>query len=93
MAVLRQCSRRKIIYGKALALLLFMLLCCIGLIVFSTLGHYIFIAKTKFGMEEFFSVAETMHGTSEDVSFFTSEEIASFTVGSFFPLLDAMINR
>ena len=79
MVVLRQCSRKKIVYAKMLVLALFMLLCYGLFIAFSIGSYYCFIIGTAYGTGEFISEAVRAYG------------VAPFVMSGFFTLLDTLL--
>lgn len=79
MVVLRQCSRKKIVYAKMLVLTLFMLLCYALYIVFSMGCYYCFIVRTNYGTGEFISEIVRSYG------------IAKFIMSGIFTLLDTLV--
>lgn len=79
MAILRQCSRKKLVYAKICVLALFMLLSYICYIAFSIGCYYGFIVHTDYGTGEFISEAVKSYG------------IAKFIVSGVFVLMDAFI--
>ena len=78
-AVLRQCSKKKIVYAKMLALTLFMLICHVVYLGFSMGCYYCFIIRTEYGTGEFISGAVRLYGT------------ARFIMSGMFTLLDTLL--
>jgi len=79
MVVLRQCSRKKIVYAKMFVLTLFMLLCYVLYIVFSMGCYYCFIVHTDYATGEFVSEIVQAYG------------IVKFVMSGIFTLLDTLI--
>ena len=79
MAVLRQCSRRKLIYAKMCVLVLFMLVSYFCYIAFSIGCYYGFVVRTDYGTGEFISEAVKIYG------------VTKFIVSGIFVLIDALI--
>lgn len=79
MTVLRQCTRKKLVYAKMIALLLYMLVCYFLFIAFSLLCYYCFVVHTPYGTGEFVSEAILEYG------------IFKFMVSGLFPLIETMI--
>lgn len=79
MAVLQQCSRKKLVYAKICVLALFMLLSYICYIAFSVGCYYGFIVRTDYGTGEFISEAVKSYG------------LVKFAASGVFVLMDAFI--
>lgn len=79
MAVLRQCSRKKLVYAKIFVLALFMLLSYICYIAFSIGCYYGFIMHTDYGTGKFISEALLSYG------------IIKFIMSGIFVLIDTLI--
>lgn len=79
MSVLRQCARKRLVYAKILALLLFIALCYIGYIAFSLLCYYGFVVHSAYGTGEFISEGLRMIG------------VGQFAMSGIFPLFDALL--
>lgn len=79
MSVLRQCARKKLVYAKMLALLLFMLLCYIGYLAFSLICYYSFVIHSAYGTGEFISEGLRIIG------------VGRFMLSGIFPLFDALL--
>lgn len=79
MAVLRQCSRKKLVYAKMFVLALFMLLVYICYIGFSIGCYYGLIVRTDYGTGEFLSEAILSYG------------VVKFMMSGFFVLIDALV--
>ena len=52
-SITRLCSRKKIVYGKTIALAVFMALCYCTFILFSLACYYLFVANTAYGTGAF----------------------------------------
>jgi len=79
MAVLRQCSRKKLIYAKSIVLVFYMLLCYVVYLAFSMICYYGLIVRTSYGTGAFVSEAMQAYG------------IGKFIMSGFFSLMDALI--
>lgn len=79
MAVLRQCSRKKLVYAKGIVLVLYMVLCYAVYIVFSLLAYYSLIARTPYGTGEFVSEVIKAYGMEK------------FILSGIFTLMDALV--
>lgn len=79
MSVLRQCAKKKLVYAKMLALLLFMLLCYIGYLAFSLICYYSFVIHSAYGTGELISEGLRIIG------------VGRFMLSGIFPLFDALL--
>ena len=79
MSVLRQCARKRLVYAKILALLLFIVLCYIGCITFSLLCYYGFVVRSVYGTGEFISEGLRTIG------------VGRFAMSGIFPLFDTLL--
>lgn len=79
MSVLKQCARKRLVYAKIFALLLFMVLCYIVYIVFSLLCYYSFVIHSIYGTGEFISEGLRTIG------------VGRFAMSGIFPLFDALL--
>ncbi len=79
MAVLRQCSRKKLVYAKAVVLVLYMVLCYVHYILFSLLCYYSFIAQTPYGTGELVSEGIMAYG------------LLKFVLSGIFLLIDTLV--
>lgn len=79
MAILRQCSRKKLVYAKICVLALFMLVSYLCYIAFSVGCYYAFVVRTDYGTGEFISEAVKSYG------------ILKYIMSGIFVLIDAMI--
>ena len=52
-SILRLCSRKKIVYGKTIALAIFMALCYLAFMLFSLACYYLFVTHTQYGTGAF----------------------------------------
>ena len=79
MAILKQCSRKKLVYAKICVLALFMIISYLCHIAFSVGCYYGFVVRTDYGTGEFISEAVRAYG------------IAKFIVSGVFVLIDALV--
>lgn len=79
MAVLRQCSRRKLVYAKIIVLVLYMLLCYLLYLAFSLGCYYGFVIRTPYGTGEWVSAAIQEYG------------IGKFIISGLFSLMDVLV--
>lgn len=79
MAILRQCTRKKLIYAKIISLALFMLLCYVSYIAFSLLCYYGAVIHTSYGTGEFVSKGILAVG------------VGRFIMSGIFPLIDTLL--
>lgn len=78
-AILRECNRKRLIYGKMLTLTIFMFLCYIIFIGFCLVCYYVLIAHTSYGTGEWISQAVMSLG------------IGRFAMSGWFTLVDTMM--
>lgn len=79
MAVLRQCSRKKIVYAKIIVLTMYMLLCYVLYIAFSIFCYFCFVTRTAYGTGELISESIREFG------------VGKFAMSGLFPLMDSLI--
>ena len=79
MAILKQCSRKKLVYAKICVLALFMIISYLCYIAFSIGCYYGFVVRTDYGTGEFISEAVRAYG------------ITKFIVSGVFVLIDALV--
>lgn len=79
MSVLRQCTRKKIVYAKVISLIAFMILCYFIYISFAILCYYLFVTNTSYGTGDFISQNMIDYG------------VHKFIFSGIFPLMDSLI--
>jgi ABC-type transport system involved in multi-copper enzyme maturation permease subunit len=79
LSVMRLCSRKKIVWAKAIALAVFSWFCYATFMLLSLLCYYVFIIRTPYGTGEW---------TGEVIRLLGVEQ---FFVGGWFPLMDIYI--
>ncbi|WP_310604761.1 ABC transporter permease [Anaerosporobacter sp.] len=79
MAVLRQCSRTKLVYAKVIVLFLYMMLCYVVYLVFALCCYYGFVVHTSYGTGEWISEAIQAYG------------VGRFIMSGLFTLMDTLV--
>jgi len=78
LAVIKTCERKKLVYAKAIVLVLFMLMCYVFYLLFSLGCYYLFVIQTPYGTGEFIGEGLKILGVA-------------MVIAGLLPLMDALI--